>query len=78
MMELLKQVVAAVFPDADVSRLSETTRMEEIPGWDSMNAVNLLAQIEAQTGRTGLALAFSNTLTIAEIIESLRAQGVAA
>jgi hypothetical protein len=78
MMEMLKQVVAAVFPDADVSRLSESTRMEEIPGWDSMNAVNLLTQIEAQTGRTGLTIAFSNTLTIAEIIESLRRQGPAA
>ncbi len=78
MMEMLKQVIATVFPDADVSRLSESTRMDEIPGWDSMNAVNLLAQVEAQTGRTGLAIAFSNTLTIAEIIESLRRQGVAA
>jgi len=42
-----------------------------------MNAVNVLAQLEAQTGRGDLQLVFSSELTIAQLVESLRAQGVA-
>ena len=76
-MELLRQAIVYVFPEADGSKITLETKLAEIPGWDSMNAVNVLAQLEAQTGRGDLQLVFSSELTIAQLVESLRAQGVA-
>ena len=75
-MELLRQAIVYVFPEADGSKITLETKLGEIPGWDSMNAVNVLVQLEAQTGRGDLQLVFSGKLTIAQLVESLRAQGV--
>jgi hypothetical protein len=74
--DILRQAIVYVFPEADASRITLETKLADIPGWDSMNAVNLLAQLEALTGRGGLQLAFSSSLTIAQVLEALRAQGV--
>ena len=75
-MELLIKAIVSVFPEADASKITLDTKLADIPGWDSMNAVNVLAQLEALTGRENLQLAFSNSLTISQILEALRAQGV--
>ncbi len=75
-MELLKQVITSVFPEADASKLTLETKLADVPGWDSMNAVNVLAGVEALSGRVGLQLVFSKDLTIAEVVETLREQGV--
>jgi hypothetical protein len=74
--ELLKKAIVYVFPEADASKITPDTKLAEIPGWDSMNAVNVLAQIEALTGRENLQLAFGSNMTISQVLESLRAQGV--
>jgi acyl carrier protein len=74
--ELLIKALVSVFPEADASKITLETKLADIPGWDSMNAVNVLAQLEALTGRENLQLAFSNSLTISQILEALRAQGV--
>lgn len=76
-MELLRQAIVYVFPEADGSKITPETKLAEIPGWDSMNAVNVLAQIEALTGRGDLQLVFGSDLTISQLVEALRAQGVA-
>lgn len=75
-MELLQQALVSVFPEADAIKMTPEMKLTEIPGWDSMNAVNVLAQLEMRTGRTGLQLVFSNDMTIAQLLEALRAQGV--
>ena len=75
-MELLIKAIVSVFPEADASKITLDTKLADIPGWDSMNAVNVLAQLEALTGRENLQLAFTNSLTISQILEALRAQGV--
>ena len=75
-MELLIKAIVSVFPEADASKITLDTKLADIPGWDSMNAVNVLAQLEALTGRENLQLAFNNSLTISQILEALRAQGV--
>jgi acyl carrier protein len=74
--ELLIKALVSVFPEADASKITLDTKLADIPGWDSMNAVNVLAQLETLTGRENLQLAFSNNLTISQILEALRAQGV--
>ncbi len=77
-MEVLKKALVFVFPEAEASRITPETKLADIPGWDSMNAVNVLAQLEALTGRSGLQFAFSSDLTVAQVLEALRAQGVRA
>ena len=77
-MELLRQAIVYVFPEADSSKITLETKLADIPGWDSMNAVNVLAQLEALTGRANLQLVFGSDLTIAQVLEALRAQGVPA
>jgi acyl carrier protein len=74
--ELLIQALVSVFPEADASKITLETKLADIPGWDSMNAVNVLAQLEALTGRENLQLAFSSNLTISQVLEALRSQGV--
>jgi hypothetical protein len=75
-MEHLKKALVSVFPDAEASQLTPDTKLADIPGWDSMNAVNVLAQLEALTGRSNLQLVFANDLTIGEVLVALQAQGV--
>lgn len=41
-----------------------------------MNAVNVLAELEAPTDREGLQLDFGSKVTISQVLETLRAQGV--
>jgi hypothetical protein len=77
-MDVLRQALVYVFPEADASKITPETKLADLPGWDSMNAVNVLAQLEALTGRGGLQLTFSSDLTVAQVLEALRAQGVAA
>ena len=77
-MELLRQAIEYVFPEAQGTKMTLETRLTEIPGWDSMNAVNILVQLEALTGRGDLQLVFGNSLTISQVLEALRAQGVPA
>ena len=75
-MELLKRAIVSVFSEADANKITLETKLADIPGWDSMNAVNVLAQLEALTGRENLQLAFTSDLTIAQVLEALRSQGV--
>ena len=75
-MELLKRAIVYVFPEADPNKITPETKLAEIPGWDSMNAVNVLAQIEGLTGREDLQLTFASDLTISQLLEALRVQGV--
>jgi acyl carrier protein len=39
-----------VFPSLDASALRPESRLDEIVGWDSMNSVNLMLELEAVTG----------------------------
>ena len=75
-MKLIQQAIKNVFPDADTNILSEETELVEIPGWDSMNAVNLALEIELLSGCQNLGLQFYDEVTIGQIIEMLRAKGV--
>ena len=75
-MQKLLLAIKAVFPDADTSTLNSNTTMAQIPGWDSMNAVNLLLEIEATFGCTNLSLEFSDHQTLGEVCDQLRSSGL--
>jgi acyl carrier protein len=75
-MKLIQQAIKNVFPDADTNILTEETKLAEIPGWDSMNAVNLVVEIELLSGCQNLGLQFDDEVTIGQIIKMLRPKGV--
>jgi hypothetical protein len=75
-MNLVEQAIINTFPDTDAARLNGEMELREIPLWDSMNAINLLAEIERLSGCSGLQIQFSENITVSEITEMLRSKGV--
>ena len=75
-MKLIQQAIKNVFPDAVVEDFTEATKLLDIPGWDSMNAVNLAVEIEVLSGCHSLGLEFGDDVTIGQIVERLKARGV--
>ncbi len=68
--------IVVCFPDVDPSQLTGSTRFSEIPGWDSMNSVNLLIDLESRLG-DGVELTFVITGddTLGSVEERLRKSG---
>lgn len=75
-MKLVQQAIGNVFPDCDASALTLETKLSELPDWDSMNAINLIMEIEALSGRQNLALQFGPDITVGQLVEMLRAHGL--
>ena len=75
-MQILEQAITNVFPGSDVSHFTSGTKLGEIPGWDSMNAINLVLEIEVLSGCKNLQLQFDEELTIAQVAEQLQAIGI--
>lgn len=46
LVEVIVQSIREVFPDLEDLSITEDTRLEEIPGWDSMASVNLQMCLE--------------------------------
>jgi acyl carrier protein len=65
--------VLAVFP-AFKRELSPKTRLAEIDGWDSMNAINLQMELEQQSGIAELNLKLTDQTTLAEIASQVAKQ----
>jgi acyl carrier protein len=77
-MTLLEKAIADLFPEVNTNALTGETRLDTIAGWDSMNAMNLLIEIEELSGKRPLKLEFSEELTVSKLREQFRAQGVEA
>ena len=74
-MNVVQQAIINLFPDADKTRLNGETQLKDIILWDSMNAINLVMEIESLSGCSELPLKFSETVTISEIEEIVRSKG---
>lgn len=77
-MELIKKAIANVFIDADVNQIDADTKLSSIPGWDSMNAVNLLLELQTLTGCGTLKFDFRNEMTVAQLSQTLKEHGIKA
>jgi hypothetical protein len=75
-MKLICQAITNVFPEADANLLTEETKLADIPGWDSMNAVNLVLEIELLSGCQSLSLQLGDDVSIGQILNLLRGKGV--
>ena len=49
--QLVTEIVATVL-DVDADELNRDTPLAEIPGWDSVNALRVLAYLERRLGRS--------------------------
>jgi acyl carrier protein len=47
-MEKLKNAVLAVFPEIKTETIEPGLKLGNIPGWDSMNSINLQIELEKQ------------------------------
>lgn len=76
-MNLVENAIVSVFPTVAVGGLSGQTRLGALPGWDSMNGVNLQIEIESAAGRTDLDLILTDKMTVQDVIVELGKRGVA-
>ncbi len=63
--------------DFDSSRFSLETTPENVPNWDSVGHMNLVAQLEAEFGRQFEVDDIMEMSSAAKIIEILKAKGIA-
>lgn len=75
-MKKLVEAIKETFPEADTTTIGENSIMEDLPGWDSMNAINLIVEIESRFKCSGLSIEFSPTQTFGEFCGQLREQGL--
>ena len=75
-MNVVQQAIINLFPGADKTKLDGKTQLKDIILWDSMNAINLVMEIESLAGCSELPLKFSENVTIAEIEDVVRSKGV--
>jgi len=75
-MNIIKEAIANVFPKTDANAITMQTKLCEIDEWDSMNAVNLVAELEGVSGCKNLQLDFDTETTVGDIVEGLRMQGI--
>jgi len=75
-MKLIEEAISNVFPTADTHNLTMETKLSELDDWDSMNAINLVMELEELSGCHNMRLIFNETTTIGQIAEGLRSRGV--
>jgi acyl carrier protein len=74
-MEKIRTSVCTVFRDARPEDIHSDTRLGDIPGWDSMNGVNLLLELESSFGMSLVDLQLSENDRIATLVNTLRQRG---
>ena len=77
-MDTIIETINDVFAFEVPPRLTPDTRLEEIPDWDSMNAVNLQMRLEARLGISLKGLPINGRMTLGELLAAVRAVGALA
>lgn len=73
--QILLQACADIF-EVEVSELDESSTQETVPGWDSLNMVRLVAELEAQFGVQFDLMEVAEFKSIGAIKDLLAAKGV--
>jgi hypothetical protein len=63
-MEKLKKAIKNVYGDVVETALTPETRLGDLPGWDSMSAINLEMEIEAVVGKENIGLGLKPDMTL--------------
>ncbi len=75
-MEPLKKALKTVFEEFDEKEFSENLELSEIPGWDSMNSVNLQLELESIFGVEFSGFQIGGAHKIKDIIKYLEKHGI--
>lgn len=75
-MKIIENVIVSVFPTVEAKELSGETILGTLPGWDSMNAINLQIEIEAAVGRADLGIVLTDNMTVQDVVLELGKRGV--
>jgi len=65
-----------VFPECDPAVITDDSRLGDVPGWDSMNSVNLLMELEAAFSVSLVDDVLTSKQKVADIGTLLRSKGV--
>ena len=75
-MNIIESAIIGLFTNVEIKDLTDKTILESLPGWDSMNAINLQIEIESLAGRSNLGIVLTDKMTIHDIKLELRKRGV--
>jgi acyl carrier protein len=70
----LGDALIKVFPTFDRSRIVDSLRIGDIPGWDSMTAMNLLMVMEVTFKIKLRRVLFHDGLTVSDLADMVRGQ----
>lgn len=74
----MQQIVASIrtaFPEAAQTPIDTTTELGSLPGWDSMNAVNLMLEINERCHVDLDGVPLTDATTVAELIAAVKERG---
>ena len=77
-MKPIAKILESVIQGADAAALRPDTILKTIPGWDSMNAINFLLEVESNYSIDLSQLDLSKLATFGQLCDSLSALGVPA
>jgi acyl carrier protein len=70
--DTLSACIKELFPDAADVIIGSETLLDDIPGWDSMSAVNLQTYLATAFGVTLPEEMLSGEISVGEIVEQIR------
>jgi acyl carrier protein len=70
--DTLSACIKELFPDAADLSIGSETLLDDIPGWDSMSAVNLQTYLATAFGVTVPEEMLSSETSVGEIVEQIR------
>ena len=71
------EAIKTVFPDFDEATFSSDMEMLQIPGWDSMNSVNLQMQLQTMFNVQFDQFVLSDESRVSDIVAFLKSKKVA-
>jgi acyl carrier protein len=75
-MQRLSKAIKTVFSDFDESQFSRDLEMGQIPGWDSMNSINLQMQIESMFNIQFGEFNLNDYHKVSDIINFMKGKGI--
>jgi acyl carrier protein len=75
-MKTIIKAISNVFPETNVTVLLPETKLYEISGWDSMNAINLQMELATLLQKEDLDFKLSDKMTLKDIADELSKLGV--
>jgi acyl carrier protein len=74
-MEKIKTALLTVFPEINIGTVTEKLKLVTIPGWDSMNSINLQIELEKHFNIELSDSPLGDEQTVSDVIDIIRHKG---